>query len=1054
MGLYLGYFLQAQVVTTSPDIPTSANQVTVIFHADQGSKGLIDFTGDVYAHTGVITDKSTGNSDWKYVQSVWEVNIPKCKMTRISANTYELAITPDILQFYGVPQDESILKMAFVFRNSDGTKTGKDYGDKDILVNVFVDGVSNEVVIADPKKPNMANPATIYFYSDRGNKALMNHTGEIYAHTGVITSSSTGTGDWKYVQAEWTENTPKCKMVEVEPNIYKLDISPSIISFYGVPIGEKILQLAFVFRNSDGTKVAKTMDDEDIFVEVIDERLNIEITKPEQRVLTIDVGETLDFEALPSQGGFLQAFVNDKQVSSNGGLKLQFSHLFNSAGFYKVRTTVTVNNETAFDEIQVVAITDAINKPLPEGMKDGINYHDDDRSITLVLHAPYKKVVYYLGEQNNFELSDDYKMFKDAERWWITLDNLEIGKEYAYQYLVDGILKIADPYTEKILDPWNDSYIPPSIYPDLKAYPTEFTEGIVSIFQTAKQKYQWATDNFQMPATTDLIIYELLIRDFNANHSIKEVEQKLEYLRQLGVNAIELMPFNEFEGNDSWGYNPSFYFAPDKYYGTENAYKQFIDKAHEMGFAVIMDMVLNHSFGQHPLVQLYFNKDAGEWGQPTTENPWYNEYSPNPVYSWGYDLDHEAPATKAFIDRVIEYWITEYKVDGYRYDFTKGFTNTSGDGGAYDAARIRILKRIYDVQTAANPNSLMICEHFADNREETELANYGMLIWGNMNHSYSQAAMGYNEGANLSWGSYQQRGWNSPHLVTYSESHDEERMVFKSKNDGNSFNSYSVKKHSTALERAKLSSLFLFAVPGPKMLWQFQELGYDYSINHCPDGSNNEGCRISVKPIRWDYTDSLERKEVYNTIAMLSDIKKNYPIFSTTDFTMDVDGKLDKSITLSLGDEKVIALGNFDVKAVQMQADFTTTGWWFEFFSNDSLMVETSGTQFFNLQAGEYKLWSTQKFNSNNWPLPIDNNEADETNIFIYPNPAQNSITINTSTQNASIQIFNQVGQQVYQSNWSGNTKTVDISSFKNGLYIVRTLQKDKSLSTKLIIQH
>ena len=57
------------------------------------------------------------------------------------------------------------------------------------------------------------------------------------------------------------------------------------------------------------------------------------------------------------------------------------------------------------------------------------------------------------------------------------------------------------------------------------------------------------------------------------------------------------MPFNEFEGNDSWGYNPDFYFAPDKYYGPKNTLKEFIDSCHSKGIAVIMDIALNHSFG-------------------------------------------------------------------------------------------------------------------------------------------------------------------------------------------------------------------------------------------------------------------------------------------------------------------------------------------------------------------------------------------------------------------------------------------------------------------------
>src|SRR5690554_7605996 len=108
-----------------------------------------------------------------------------------------------------------------------------------------------------------------------------------------------------------------------------------------------------------------------------------------------------------------------------------------------------------------------------------------------------------------------------------------------------------------------------------------------------------------MPEVDKLVVYELLIRYFTNNGDIKTVTDTLDYLQRLGVNAIELMPFNEFEGNDSWGYNPSFYFAADKAYGTLNDYKEFVDECHARGIAVLMDMVLNHSYGQSAFAQMY-----------------------------------------------------------------------------------------------------------------------------------------------------------------------------------------------------------------------------------------------------------------------------------------------------------------------------------------------------------------------------------------------------------------------------------------------------------------
>src|SRR6202000_1683332 len=130
--------------------------------------------------------------------------------------------------------------------------------------------------------------------------------------------------------------------------------------------------------------------------------------------------------------------------------------------------------------------------------------------------------------------------------------------------------------------------------------------------------YTWQVTNFVRPNPKNLVIYELLPRDFVATHSYQTLKDTLNYLVNLGVNAIELLPVNEFEGNDSWGYNSNFMFALDKYYGTHNAYKAFVDACHAKGIAVIQDIVLEDQFGSSPLVQMY----ATSTGAPNINNPW------------------------------------------------------------------------------------------------------------------------------------------------------------------------------------------------------------------------------------------------------------------------------------------------------------------------------------------------------------------------------------------------------------------------------------------------
>ncbi|RZK90506.1 MAG: hypothetical protein EOO98_08200, partial [Pedobacter sp.] len=350
---------------------------------------------------------------------------------------------------------------------------------------------------------------------------------------------------------------------------------------------------------------------------------------------------------------------------------------------------------------------------LPAGAKDGVAFINNGTSAIVTLYAPGKTSVSLIGEFNNWSpTASVMKKTTDGNTWWIQVDNLNPGTEYAYQFLVDGSLKVADPYCEKVLDPANDNYISASTYPNLKAYPTGKTTGIVSTMIANQPAYTWKNANFIRPDRNNLVIYELLIRDFTTEHTYASTLTKLDYLVNMGVNAIELMPVNEFEGNLSWGYNPSFYFAPDKYYGSKTALQNFIDECHGKGIAVIMDLVLNHSFGQSPMVQLYF-----DGSKPAANSPWFNVDAKHP-YNVGYDFNHESAATKYFAKNVMKFWMQQYKVDGFRFDLSKGFTQkVSTDDAtmsAYDAGRIAIWKDYNAYIKSIDPNFFVILEHFAD----------------------------------------------------------------------------------------------------------------------------------------------------------------------------------------------------------------------------------------------------------------------------------------------------------------------------------------------------
>ncbi len=819
-----------------------------------------------------------------------------------------------------------------------------------LTINLFFSILAcGQLITTNPEFPVPGQSVTIHYDATEGNQELMGYTGEVYAHTGLITENSVSGSDWRYVIADWNNNTPKALMTRISTDYYQLNITPDIFTFYNCPQTEEIMKMAFVFRSSDGSLVGREADGSDIFVQVYNQTNEIIITSPDSLQI-FSPNEDIIIDAVSLFATSMELFINDTLIDTFFGNQIEYIHNTNYAGYNNIEIKATDGADTVTkhsrffirNEVQTAAL------PFP-GLKDGINYIDDN-SVVLVLYAPEKEFVFVNGSFNNWELSLANQMYKtnSGKRFWIQLNGLSPTTEYAFQYNIDGNIIIADPYAEKILDPWNDQYISEQTYPDLMPYPHGTTQGIVSVFQINKPEYNWNIQNFTPPPREGLIIYELLIRDFIDAHNYQTLTDTLDYLDSLGINAIELMPVNEFEGNSSWGYNPSFYFAPDKYYGTENALKAFIDACHHRGIAVIMDMVLNHSYGQSPLVQMYF-----EAGAPAVNNPWYNRTSPNPVYAWGYDFNHESEDTKNFVSRVLKYWLEEYRFDGFRLDFTKGFTNTPGDGSGFDASRIAILKQIADTVWSVNSDAYVILEHFADNSEEKVLTAYGMMVWGNLNHSYCQTSMGHVGESDFSNISYKKRTFTYPHLVGYMESHDEERQMFKNITWGNQAPGYNVTDKNIALKRAELTAILFFTIPGPKMIWQFEELGYDYSIDY--------DCRVCEKPIRWDYFREEERNRLYQFFKEIIGLKNQYEVFSTSDFTMDVSSYI-KEIRLSGENMNAWIMGNMDVVPRQIALSNTASEYWYDYFTSDT--INSSVDTLIMLQAGEYRLFTSEKINT------------------------------------------------------------------------------------------
>ena len=833
--------------------------------------------------------------------------------------------------------------------------------------------VAESGITVEPAYPDADKPCTIVFKPEAGNP-LYGHTGELYGHFGVVVD-----GEWKFVPTEWGTTEEKTHFTKVADNHWEFKMEPSIREYFGSG-DTPVTEIALIVRTADGSTKSH---DADQFCSVQDNKYQAE---------EFDPGE--------------------------------------------VKT-----------------------KRVPEGVVDGINYNADG-TVTFVLHdmdtaGKRHEYCFIVGDWNNWTRVPEGSMYYDPTtgKWWITLDGFDADKEYRFQYRLGNAAGndtyLSDPYTEIVYDQWNDQYIQ-----GVPAFP-EGAKQLVSAFQINKPVYNWKHKDFKVEDKNDLVIYEMLFRDFTTSQNIAGAMSQLDYIENLGVTAVQLMPIQEFDGNLSWGYNPNHYFALDKYYGTREQYKEFIDECHARGIAVIVDVVYNHATGSHPWAKLWW---AGD--RTASNNPWFNEYAKHP-YNVYHDMNHENAMVKDHVKRSLEYLLTEYDVDGFRFDLTKGFTQTDSGGdngdvakwGRYDQSRVDILKGYADHIWSVNSDAVVIFEHLSDWDEEKVLAEHGMQLWRNVNHEYRTAVTG-------GTGNFTNMYSNAPFggFVGYMESHDEERLCYGAgadastvtwgicgtltswgsspdialKADGAFFSAKNVSfkaddmfkirgnsmwndafnygastkgyklplnaeykltlgsgsqdmavpaagtydvyfslaaekvwlmepgkrpadpsvnpgsgsgaaesAFTVAMRRAGASAAFFLTVPGPKMIWQFGEIGYDYSIDY------ND--RTGEKPVVTDqYMAVPERKALYDTYAALLKFRKDNPRFFDKDanFTWTPSGAV-KKITCTVDGKSFHVVGNFG----KGQTTYTVpSGNWTDQINGGTV----SGT--ITLKEGEFRL--------------------------------------------------------------------------------------------------
>ena len=777
-------------------------------------------------------------------------------------------------------------------------------------------GVSAQVTTDPTPVQEDTKNLKIYFHADEGNKGLMglNANTKVYAHTGLITNGSTSDSDWKYTIADWNKDTEKAQMVYEGTNLWSLYIG-DIREFYGVTdMSVQIKKLAFVFRTSGGTKEGKTATGGDIFVNVVDPGLQIELTSSATSEIVDSKTGSVTFTAATTTNSTITISVNGNQIGTQANTKsLTATYTFPSAGDYSVTATATAGGETVSDTLNYAYFNDATSQAYPGGTPVMGPVENADGSVTFCVAAPSMSRMVIVGSWNNYKITNSQQMYYTDYNttnpvtnesgtfryFWITIPDLaKTDDQYTYFFKVQGTVSkgsnsitvnsnTGDPYARLVLDPWNDKYIDTNVYPNLPAYPYGVVDGVpVAVYQKGINDYQWKDTDFVIPDKDNLIIYELLLRDFTGtegqkqgNGTIRQAMAKIDYLRTLGVNVIELLPICEFSGNNSWGYNPNFYFAPDKAYGTPDDYKEFIDLCHSYGIAVVLDMVFNQSDGLHPWYQMYGGNQY---------SPFYNygmggENGAPHAYSVMNDWNQGYPLVQQQWKDVITYWLTEYHVDGFRFDLVKGLGLNESYANAGDAAtnafnqsRVNEMKYLNSVIQEARPGAYCINENLAGAQEENLMAADGELNWANVNNAGCQFAMGYQSDSNMNRLLATQDSRTAFSTVSYLESHDEERLAYKQDMWGVS----GVKDNvQVSMQRCGSAAAQMIMTPGAHMIWMFGELGKSESLTD----------RTGPKLVEWNLLNEPNHKGLYNNYSEMIQLRFANPQFFGKDASFQIN---------------------------------------------------------------------------------------------------------------------------------------------------------------------
>ncbi len=514
-----------------------------------------------------------------------------------------------------------------------------------------------------------------------------------------------------------------------------------------------------------------------------------------------------------------------------------------------------------------------------------------DGLVSFGLFAPGKASVSLIGEFNDWDRAAD-PMQPVTDGWWYLEKQLGSGS-HTYQFAVDGEIVISDPYARSLAE--DSEYDPPRAIVDVGA-----------------PAFEWRHDDWYRPWFSDLIIYEIHVNDFTEQANFRGVIEKLPYLRDLGVNAIELMPIFEFKGDLGWGYNPAYFFSVECAYGSPDDFRELVDQAHGHGIAVILDLVLAHTAHRHPFNKLYLYH----------ESPWYGR-SCGEQNQFGFpELDHSREATQRFVADVQRYWLTEYHVDGFRYDYCHGIGFCDEIG----------MPKVVKTAREARADAYLIAEYSPENPQDVNRCDLDGA-WHVGGRYKLMAMLCEGQVGDHSWDDFEEttgfldpwkQGYDrSTLVVNFLESHDEQRLMWDVMDAGMS--------EEAARFKSALGAIVLFTMPGEPMLYHGQEWG--------------EATERSTErnTLHWELLDDpghLGLQEHYRRLAWL---RREHPALRSETFSLDASYPDQKALVYhrwhDAGDVVVVAC-NFSPGGQEINVPFPTAGRWRDVVSGRTVEVE------------------------------------------------------------------------------------------------------------------